>query len=247
MCHPANGVPPAAPVVTGGVAAHGGLELDAADGNRLRAYHAEPDAPIGRSVVILPDRRGLHPFYEKLALRFAEAGFRALAIDFYGRTAGAGPRGDAFDWAAHMPRLEAAHVDADVAAAVAWTRARSSDPVFTLGFCLGGAHSWRQAAGDLGLAGAVGFYGPPRFFGDATAALSAPLLLLLAGDDAAAGQDEFQALVAGFEEAGKEYEMHVYDGAPHSYFDVSAGDWAAACADSWQRILDFTARHGSVA
>ncbi|WP_052423834.1 dienelactone hydrolase family protein [Nonomuraea candida] len=109
------------------------------------------------------------------------------------------------------------------------------------------AHSWRQAATGLDLAGAIGFYGPPRFFGDATAALSAPLLMLLAGDDVATPPAEFQALAAGFDRAGKEYELHVYDGAPHSFFDVAFGDWARECADAWHRILSFTSRHGGEA
>jgi dienelactone hydrolase len=47
--------------------------------------------------VILPDVRGLHPFYEELTLRFSEAGVAALAIDYYGRTAGMGARGDDFN------------------------------------------------------------------------------------------------------------------------------------------------------
>jgi carboxymethylenebutenolidase len=37
--------------------------------------------------------------------------------------------------------------------------------------------------------------------------------------------------------------MHVYAGAPHSFFDRSFAQWQDACADAWQRILDFTARH----
>ena len=40
--------------------------------------------------MILPDVRGLYSFYEELALRFAEAGIDALAIDYFGRTAGVG-------------------------------------------------------------------------------------------------------------------------------------------------------------
>jgi len=64
----------------------------------------------------------------------------------------------------------------------------------------------------------------------------------LAGDDVATPQEEFQVLAAGFEQAGKEYEMHVYDGAPHSFFDVAFGEWEQACTDPWGRILDFTAR-----
>jgi carboxymethylenebutenolidase len=245
VCHSADSRPPASPVVTGAVAEHQGLEITAEDGNRLSAYRASPTVPNGRNVVILPDVRGLHPFYEALAHRFAEAGFHTMVIDFYGRSAGTRPRGDSFDPMTHLALLEPRHVDADVAAAAGRLREEHPGPVFTVGFCLGGGHSWRQAAADLGLAGAIGFYGPPRFFGDATEALSAPLLMLLAGDDVATPQAEFRALAAGFDRVGKEYEMYVYDGAPHSFFDVSFGDWEQECTDAWHRILAFTSRHAA--
>ena len=39
------------------------------------------------AVVIIPDVRGLYPFYIELAERFAEAGHHAIAFDYYGRTA----------------------------------------------------------------------------------------------------------------------------------------------------------------
>lgn len=243
MCHQNGSRPPAAPVAAGEIAEHGPLTITAADGNRFNAYRAAPADPNGGNVVILPDVRGLHPFYADLTQRFAEAGFHTVAIDFYGRTAGASPRDASFDGLDHLPSLTSGHVDVDVAAAVALLREENPGPVFTVGFCLGGGHSWRQAAQKLGLAGAIGFYGPPRFFGDATADLSAPLLMLLAGDDVATPQEAFRALAAGFDRAGKEYEMHVYDGAPHSFFDQSFGDWEKACTDAWHRILEFTARH----
>lgn len=185
-----------------------------------------------------------HPFYEALARRFAEAGFRTAVLDYYGRSAGTAPRDDSFDAMRHLALLAAGHVDADVAAAAALLRSGNPGPVFTVGFCLGGAHSWRQAATGVGLAGAVGFYGPPRFFGDAAAAVSAPLLMLLAGDDVATPQTEFNALAADLDRAGKRYEMHVYDGAPHSFFDVTCAAWEPACTDAWHRILDFTSRYG---
>ena len=53
-----------------------------------------PRTRAAPAIVILPDVRGLHPYYEELALRFAEHGVDALAIDCFGRTAGAEPRGD---------------------------------------------------------------------------------------------------------------------------------------------------------
>ncbi|MDT0308435.1 dienelactone hydrolase family protein [Streptomyces sp. DSM 44917] len=247
MCHDVDSRPPAAPVTTGGVAAHGPLEITAGDGNRFPAYRALPTHPNGRSVLLLPDLRGAHPFYLLLAQRFAEAGFRTLVMDYYGRSAGTAPRGESFDGAAHMASLKPEHVETDAAAAVAALREEDEGPVLSVGFCLGGGYSWRLAAAGLGLAGAVGFYGPPRFFEDRAEEVSAPLLMLLAGEDVATTPEQFDALAGRLERAGKAYERHVYAGAPHSFFDDSFARWADACADSWHRLLGFVERHSPVA
>ena len=53
----------------------------------------------------------------------------------------------------------------------------------TVGFCFGGAFSWRQSASGLGLAGCAGFYGRPDRTEDVVDRMTAPLLLLLAGRD----------------------------------------------------------------
>jgi carboxymethylenebutenolidase len=45
---------------------------------------------------------GLGPFYKELALRFAEVGIAAVAIDYYGRTAGLVARDDSFDPMLHV-------------------------------------------------------------------------------------------------------------------------------------------------
>jgi carboxymethylenebutenolidase len=62
----------------------------------LAAFAASPDYASGIGVVILPDVRGLYRFYEELALRFAERGHNAVAIDYFGRTAGVGKRDEDF-------------------------------------------------------------------------------------------------------------------------------------------------------
>lgn len=183
--------------------------------------------------------RGLHPFYRDLAQRFAEAGFHTLAMDYYGRTAGTGPRDGEFDGLPHLDLLDPAHVETDAAAAL--PALGDAGPVYSLGFCLGGGYSWRLAGAGLGLAGAVGFYGSPVFVGDRTADITAPVLMLLAGDDVATPQKDFDAFAAILEAAGKDVRMHVYDGAPHSFFDREHAEWQDACADAWRRVLDFTA------
>jgi carboxymethylenebutenolidase len=45
--------------------------------------------------------------------------------------------------------------------------------------------------------------------------------------------------------AGREHEMVVYPGAPHSFFDRAFDQWRDACAHAWRRILDFIDRHST--
>ena len=152
MCHDADSRPPPPPR-TGEVAERGVLVLSAADGNHFSAAYAAPAGPPGVGIVILPDIRGLHPYYVALAERFAQAGLPAVALDWFGRTAGlageAGVRDADFDWQTHIPRTTSAGIDADLAAALAYLRGRTRPdlPVVTVGFCFGGSHSWRQAGG----------------------------------------------------------------------------------------------------
>ena len=226
--------------------------LEAADGNRLAAFAATPDEPSGAGIAILPDIRGLYRFYEELALRFAERGHTAVALDYFGRTAGVGKRGDDFEWQPHVEQTTAAGVQADTGAAVAWLRESGCSSVFTVGFCFGGRHSWLAAAGGHGLAGAVGFYGRPGPGQDGSPGpaqrakeMTAPILGLMGGADegipVAAVQEFEQALV----DAGAEHELVVYDGAPHSFFDRKQEEFSDASADAWERVLAFVERHAA--
>jgi carboxymethylenebutenolidase len=243
MCHDDDSRPPAPPQV-GGIATHGLVTLTGADGNVLAAYEAFPATPNGRNVVILPDVRGLHPYYEALADRFAEAGFHAVAFDYFGRTQGASRRDDGFDWQAEIATLTPAGVESDVAAAAAHLRGRNEGPTFTVGFCFGGSHSWRLSASDLDLAGVMGFYGRPPMVADVEDLFTTPLLLFVGGADQATPVEDFRALDERLTERRVDHEMYVYDGAPHSFFDRAFAEWADACTDAWDRMITFTERLG---
>jgi len=144
--------------------------LASTDGTRLAAFSASPADPASTvvGVVILPDVRGLHAFYEQLALRFAEHGIVAFALDYFGRTAGVERRPPDFDYRAHVAQTTFAGHQADLAAAVADLRSRGCRAVFTVGFCFGGRPSWLAAAEEHGVAGAIGCYGRPGSFQDGT-------------------------------------------------------------------------------
>ena len=221
--------------------------LEAADGNRFAAFVATPDEAKDVGVVVLPDVRGLYRFYEELALRFAERGYPAIAIDYFGRTAGAAKRGDDFEYMPHVEQTTGDGIQADVAAAVAYLRTRA---VFTVGFCFGGRHSWLAAASDHGLAGAVGFYGRPGLGGDGSPGptqrageMKAPILALMGGDDPGIPLEQVEAFDSTLDGTGVEHEVVIYPDAPHSFFDRKFEQFAAESADAWTRTLAFVERY----
>jgi carboxymethylenebutenolidase len=252
VCFELDSAPPI-PMISGASVAHQDLVLESGDGTPFAAFSASPEGEAPACVVILPDVRGLYRFYEELALRFAERGYQAVAIDYFGRTAGVGKRDEDFPFREHTVQTTADTVQQDVAAAVAWLRSPdggSCSAVFTVGFCFGGRHSWLAAAAGHGLSGAVGFYGGPGPFADGspgptqrTHAFAAPILGLMGGADEAITAEDVALFDEALETAGVEHELVTYPGAPHSFFDRKQEQFAAASDDAWGRVLEFIESH----
>src|SRR5207248_11309854 len=165
----------------------------------------------------------------------------AVAIDYVGRTAGDEPRDESFPFRSHVDKTTPETVAADVRAAVEFLRSGQMGDVravFTVGFCFGGAQSWRQSAAGHGLAGCIGFYGVPSRVRDVVPSMQAPLLLLVAGADFTP-LEEFEKFDGELTAAGVPHRMVVYPDAPHSFFDRSFEQHRAACDDAWRQILAF--------
>jgi carboxymethylenebutenolidase len=252
VCFELDSAPPI-PMISGASVAHQDLVLESGDGTPFAAFSASPEGEAPACVVILPDVRGLYRFYEELALRFAERGYQAVAIDYFGRTAGVGKRDEDFPFREHTVQTTPDTVQQDVAAAVAWLRSpdgASCSAVFTVGFCFGGRHSWLAAAAGHGLSGAVGFYGGPGPFADGSPgptqraqAFAAPILGLMGGADEAITAEDVALFDEALETAGVEHELVTYPGAPHSFFDRKQEQFAAASDDAWGRVLEFIESH----
>lgn len=252
MCYDHDARPPLPPIRGGAVDARE-LTLTAADGTRVAAYAARAAGEDRPGMVVLPDVRGLAPFYEELALRLAEAGLNAVAIDYFSRTAGTGRRGEGFDHEPHVLQLRLETLNMDVAAAVDFLRSPDgggSSRLFTVGFCVGGRISFLQAAAGLGLSGVIGFYGwpvgPHRTGLPAPADLadrfSCPVLALYGGADQGIGPDAIEAFDRALDAAGVEHRTVVYPDAPHSFFDRRQEEHRQASDDAWREMLDFIAR-----
>jgi carboxymethylenebutenolidase len=257
MCFTPDSRPPIPPIA-GGALDSSELTLTSSDGNRFMAFGARAAVPTGAGIVVLPDVRGLHAYYRDLALRFAEAGLDALAIDYFGRTAGAGSRGTDFEHMPHVGKTTFDGLTADVAAAAAHLRSAEGGEVrslFTVGFCFGGRLAFVSATLGLDLAGVIGFYGVPLGPGrndvpapvDVADRMACPVLGLFGGDDGAIPASSLEAFETALGRAGVEHRIVSYPGAPHSFFDRTYEEHAAASADAWRQVLSFIAENTAVA
>ncbi|HEX4207593.1 MAG TPA: dienelactone hydrolase family protein [Ktedonobacteraceae bacterium] len=252
MCYDDNARPPIPNGANG--KAHGeDLVLSAADGNRFAAYFARPEQASSAQVIIFPDVRGLHQFYKELALRFAEMGVTALALDYFGRTAGLTARDDSFEFMPHVQQMQLDSFAQDVQASLNYLRTHGGEhtATFIVGFCMGGSMSLYTAMHkDLGLSGVIAFYaGLSRAFGGGDTVLqqankvSYPVLGLFGGADQGIPVDQVKELEQTLNQQGVENTVVVYEGAPHSFFDRRQETYAEESADAWQRIQGFIAAH----
>lgn len=248
MCFSPEAIPPELPEETPRQQASGEqVVLSSSDGATFSAYAATPETPGDTGVVIFPDVRGLFGFYERLAERFATAGHRAIAFDYFGRTAGTEPRDADFEFRPHVEQVESHQVAADARSAADRLREQGAGRVFTVGFCLGGALSFGQAMDDS-YTGVVGFYGvmhPDKYPGvtsplDVVERFRVPVLGLFGGADPVVSADDVTAFEQGLDRAGVAYDTHTYPGrrtasstARTATTSRSARTAGGGCSRSW--------------
>jgi carboxymethylenebutenolidase len=251
MCFDTDARPPLPPI-RGAALDAGELTLTSRDGTQLRAYGARAETPGGAGIVVIPDVRGLHPYYEELALRFADAGVHATAVDLYARTAESSMRGERFEHEPHVGRLRPETVNDDIAAAAAHVRGEEgggAERLYTIGFCLGGRISLLQAAAGLGLDGVIGLYPWPvgehrsgiPAPADQAPLFACPVLAIYGGADRGIPAAARETFDRALDSAGVQHRSITFEGAPHSFFDRKAADHADASEETWREVLSFVA------
>jgi carboxymethylenebutenolidase len=247
MCHSADDKLPASDV-PGPVRPDGrGLILTSQDGTRFLAYHAMAADAGGTGVVVLPSANGLVPFFQELCCRLAAVGYHTLGMDYYGRTAGTTPRFDQPKiYPQNMPLVRPEQTDMDLARCVEFLRSAEGgacEHIVTIGFCFGGAMSWRQSA--RGAKAVVGFYGNAADLRESVSDLRdlhAPLLFLVAGNDKVYSASEQLELAKELESLGIPHRVVLFEGAPHGFFRL--GEWQRECDLAWQEVMNFLNRYG---
>jgi carboxymethylenebutenolidase len=69
--------------------------------------------------------------------------------------------------------------------------------------------------------------------------MTSPVLGLFGGADTHITPDVLEAFETALGRSGIEHRIISYPGAPHSFFDRTFEEHAAASADAWQQVIGF--------
>jgi carboxymethylenebutenolidase len=134
------------------------VELAAADGHRLIAYLAEPNARPRGGIVVIQEIFGVTRHIRAVADQYAAAGYLAIAPALFDRVERGVdvPYTDMAKGFAYMQATKIEQVMLDVQAAV--DRVRAAGKVGVVGFCWGGTVAYLSAV-RLNIDAAVAYYG----------------------------------------------------------------------------------------
>ena len=183
----------------------------------MRGYMAVPAGVTEPrpAVLVIHENRGLNPYIEDVVRRFAAADFVALGPDAL--TPLGGYPGNDDEGRAMQQQLDRDVMMEDWVAAFRFLRDHetTTGQVGAVGFCYGGGVVNQLAVRLPDLAAGVPFYGSAPDLEDVPS-IRAPLMVQLAGLDERinAGYSAYQQAL---EANGKEFVVHVYEGANHGF------------------------------
>ena len=189
-------------------------------------------------VVVVPEIWGLVPHIEDVARRVALEGFLAIAPDPLSPLGGT-PE-DVDEARSLMQELDGQETTKNLVAAVEYlkTHPQSTGKVGVTGFCWGGGVTNQVAVNSPDVQAAVPFYGRQPATEDVPK-IKASLLVHYAGDDERinAGIPAFEAALR---KASVEYQIFMYEGAKHAFFnDTSTRYHEEAAKLAWERTIAF--------
>jgi carboxymethylenebutenolidase len=204
----------------------------------MRGYLVQPagKGPFP-SVLVIHENRGLNPYIEDVARRFAVEGFLALAPD--GLFPVGGYPGNDDDGRDLQAKLDQGKLRTDMLNGARFLKAHalSSGKLAVTGFCWGGGTT-NYLAVMLGadLNAAAPYYGAAPT-ASAVADIKAPMLINYAEND-----DRINGMWPEFEAALKAakvpYEMYKYPGTQHGFHNNSTPRYQEAAAKlSWERTV----------
>ncbi|HZW46701.1 MAG TPA: dienelactone hydrolase family protein [Microvirga sp.] len=211
----------------------------------LKGYLVKPKDAAGKlpAVIVIHENRGLNPHIKDVTRRMATEGFIALGVDYLSPMGGT--PADEDKGREMIGQLKQPDVIAYGKAALAYLKGRpdSNGKVGAIGFCWGGGAVNNLAVNAPDLDAGVAYYGGQPKAEDVPK-IQAALMLHYGGLDERINAG-IPAYEAALKQAGKTYEIYVYEGANHAFNnDTNAARYDKDAADlAWRRTVDFLKKH----
>ncbi|WP_230532119.1 dienelactone hydrolase family protein [Microvirga roseola] len=218
--------------------------VDIPGASGLKGYLAKPtsgdDLP---TVLVIHENRGLNPHIKDVTRRMATEGFIALGLDYLSPMGGT--PADEDKGREMIGQLEQEDVISYGKAAVDYLQGLpdGNGEVGAVGFCWGGGAVNTLSVNEPDLDAGVAYYGRQADPVDVPK-IEAALMLHYAGQDERINAG-ISAYEAALKEAGKTYEIHMYEGVNHAFNnDTNAARYDKEAADlAWKRTVDFLKKH----
>jgi carboxymethylenebutenolidase len=207
----------------------------------LKGYLVKPKDAAGKlpTVIVIHENRGLNPHIKDVTRRMAAEGFIALGVDYLSPMGGTPTDED--KGREMIGQLKQPDVIAYGKAAVAYLKGRpdSNGKVGAIGFCWGGGAVNNLAVNEPNLNAGVAYYGGQPKPEDVPK-INAAMMMHYGGLDERINAG-IPAYEAALKQAGKTYEIYVYEGANHAFNnDTNAARYDKEASDlAWRRTVEF--------
>lgn len=219
----------------------------------LSGYYARPQGNgTFPAVMVFMEAFGLNPNIKNVCDRLAQAGYAALAPDFY--------HGDVYAYTdmqnaiAKLKTMNDDTVMAEVGKGLEFLAGRkevAANKVGVMGFCMGGRFTFLANAVHANqFKAAAAFYGggiaaqkdslgrKPLL--DRVEAMQAPIMLVYGAEDKMIPPDEHARIAEALSTAKKRYILSVFPQAGHGFLSDRRDSYAAAPAqEAWEMTLNF--------
>lgn len=193
------------------------------------------------AILVIHENRGLNEHTRDVARRFAANGYIALAADALSRKGGTGSFETPEKAREAFSSLDMTEVISDLNAGLNFLNSHKNvkkGKLASIGFCWGGARSFKLATEPNDLKAAVIFYGTAPT-DEELAKIHVPVLGIYGATDERI-TSKVPEVAKKMKELKKTYEYKIYDGAPHAFFNDTGDRYnAEAAKDAWERTLAF--------
>jgi carboxymethylenebutenolidase len=206
--------------------------------NGISGYFARPeedgDYP---GVVMIHEWWGLNENIKEMAKELASEGYLVLAVDLFGKVAGA-PE----DARAQVSLLDQGKAIENMKAAAAFLRKKGAAKIASLGWCFGGGQSLKLALSGEKLSATIIYYGNLETDKSKLSAVRWPVLGIFGDKDASIPVSKVNEFKEAISALGINNEIHVYPGVGHAFANPSGANYAPnETKDAWEKTLAFLA------